>query len=48
VHDLYSFGLDVEASLVRVWDEFCEEGVETQAQELYLYELSRRLGREKR
>lgn len=36
-------GLNAQQSVVRVWDEFCPEAVETQGQELYLVDLSSRL-----
>lgn len=41
-------GLEPDDALDRVWSTYCEFGVETQGQELYLFELPRRLGRENR
>jgi hypothetical protein len=36
-------GLDAETSMLRVWNGFCEQAIETQGQERYLFALARRL-----
>ena len=41
-------GLDPEKAMLRVWDEYCEYAIESLAQERYLLDLSRQVGKEKR
>ena len=39
-------GHDAETAMLRVWNEYCEQAIETIGQERFLFDLSREIGRE--